>query len=211
MTYPLIVFDFDGTLADSFPWFLENLNRLAARYRFRRIEPDAVEHLRGLSSRELVAHLELPLWKVPLLTAEMRRRMTEQAAAVRLFDGVGDMLWRLRAHGVDTAVLTSNTRENVERILGPGNVRLIRHFECGASIFGKEARFRRLLKRTGVAPERVLCIGDEIRDAQAAAAAGLAFAGVAWGYTRPDALQAHCGGRMFASVAEMTGALCGGE
>lgn len=208
MKYKLVVFDFDGTLADSFCWFLDALNSVSGKYRFNRILPEEVERLRGLNGRELMAHLRLPVWKVPLLTTEMRRRMTSNTAAISLFDGVGGMLERLAMHGVTTAVLSSNSQENVTRILGERNLSLVRHFECGVSIFGKEARFRKLLRRTGFAPGDVLCVGDEIRDAQAAAAAGLAFAGVAWGYTRPDVLAAHCGSAPFESVAALTDALC---
>ncbi len=40
--YRLVVFDFDGTLADSFPWFARVINDVADRYRFARIAPDEV-------------------------------------------------------------------------------------------------------------------------------------------------------------------------
>jgi phosphoglycolate phosphatase len=210
MKYKLVVFDFDGTLADSFSWFLETLNSVAGKYRFKRIEPHEIECLRGLSVRELMAHLRLSRWKVPLLAADMRRRMADGRAAIKLFDGVERMLERLAAQGIELAVLTSNSQENVRRILGARNAALVRHFECGASIFGKEAKFRKLLRRTGAAPADVLCIGDEIRDAQAAAAAGLAFAGVAWGYARPDVFALHCAGALFVSVDELADALCAG-
>ncbi|HEY8605994.1 MAG TPA: HAD hydrolase-like protein [Noviherbaspirillum sp.] len=209
MTYRFVVFDFDGTLADSFPWFLRTFNGLAGKYRFRPITPDEVDALRGLGSRELVAHLQLPMWKVPMVTAEMRRRMTEQVPEIPLFEGVDRLLVRLHEHGIETAVLTSNTRENVQRILGPHNTALIRHFECGVSIFGKEARFRKLVRRARADPARVLCVGDEIRDAQAAAAAGLAFAGVAWGYTRPDVLALHSKFAPFHTTGEIGDMLCG--
>lgn len=208
MKYKLVVFDFDGTLADSFPWFFHTFNGLADKYRFRRIEAHELDRLRGLGGRELIAHLQLPLWKVPLLTVDMRQRMTEQAPAIPLFDGVERMLESLHAHGIEIAVLSSNSKENVRRILGQRNAGLVRYFECGAAVFGKAARFRRLLRRTRVDPQQVLCVGDEIRDAQAAAAAGLPFAGVAWGYTRPEVLAAYCTRPLFASVDQIADALC---
>ncbi len=34
MPYPLVIFDLDGTLADSFPWFLRNVNSIAERFSF---------------------------------------------------------------------------------------------------------------------------------------------------------------------------------
>lgn len=54
MRYDLIIFDLDGTLADSFPFFAGVFNRLATRHGFRGIEPAEVATLRGLSARELM-------------------------------------------------------------------------------------------------------------------------------------------------------------
>lgn len=209
MTYKLVAFDFDGTLADSFPWFLETINAVADKHRFKRIEAHELDTVRGYSSRELIAHLGMPLWKVPVVTAEMRRLMTLSAGGIALFDGVPQLLERLQASGIETAIVTSNSLRNVHRILGERNAARIRYFECGASLFGKRAKFRKLLQASGVAPAQVLCIGDEIRDAQSAASAGLDFAGVAWGFTRADALAAHSVCTPFATVQAMADALCG--
>jgi phosphoglycolate phosphatase len=46
--HPLILFDFDGTLADSFPWFLRNSNQVAEKHRFKRIDSGNLEVLRRL-------------------------------------------------------------------------------------------------------------------------------------------------------------------
>lgn len=208
MPYKLVLFDFDGTLADSLPWFLKTINQLAEKHRFRQIALHELDMLRGYSSRELMAHLGMPLWKLPAVTADMRQLMKESAAGIALFDGVDRLLHRLADSGVDAAVVTSNSEENVRHILGERNVALVRHFECGASMFGKKAKFRKLLSMTGIAPQQVLCVGDEIRDAQAAQAAGLDFAGVSWGYTKPAALAPYSCREPFASVEEMMRALC---
>lgn len=63
MTYRLAIFDMDGTLADSFPWFARNLNAVADKFRFRRIAPDEVETLRQLDARRILERLEVPGWK----------------------------------------------------------------------------------------------------------------------------------------------------
>lgn len=188
MPYQLVLFDFDGTLADSFPWFLKTINSLADKHGFKRIALHEVDALRHLSSRDLMAHLGLPLWKLPAVTRDMRRLMTESAADIPLFDGVRSMLERLCASGITLGVVTSNTEANVRSILGSSHVPLVRYFECGASMFGKKAKFRKVMKAAGIAPAHILCVGDEIRDAQAASEAGLDFAAVGWGYTNPDAL-----------------------
>ncbi|GAB3542398.1 HAD-IA family hydrolase [Noviherbaspirillum agri] len=204
MSYHLVLFDFDGTLADSFPWFLKTINSLADKHGFKRIAQDEVDELRRLSSRDLMAHLGLPLWKLPAVTSDMRRLMTASATAISLFGGVRGMLEQLSASGIALGVVTSNTEDNVRTILGDSHVPLVRHFECGASMFGKKAKFRKVMKAVGIAPEHILCVGDEIRDGQAASEAGLDFAAVGWGYTDPAALAPYSCAAPFANAAELT-------
>ncbi|MGU3539448.1 HAD hydrolase-like protein [Methylobacterium sp. A54F] len=188
--YGLIVLDFDGTLADSFPWFCSVLNGVADRYRFRRVEPDEIDALRHLSARAIVDRLGVPRWKLPFIARHMHRLAARDPNALRLFPAIDAMLDRLGECGVDLAVLSSNTEDNVRRALGPHHAARIRSYACGASVFGKARRLRALLRRTGFAPESVLCVGDEFRDAEAARAVGCDFGGVAWGYTAPGALRA---------------------
>lgn len=186
-TYRLLIFDFDGTLADSFPWFLACINEAADRFRFRPIAPEEVERLRSLGARQLMRHLQVSPWKVPLIARWMRRRMAAELDRVSLFEGVGALLEALHAGGVRLAVVSSNSAETVRRALGT-HAALLGHVEGGVSLFGKARRLRKVVRAAGVRPEEVLCVGDEIRDADAARRAGLAFGAVAWGYTHPDAL-----------------------
>lgn len=107
------------------------------------------------------------------------------------------------------AVVSSNSEDNVRRILGPECSGLIGCYECGAAIFGKAARFRSVLARTGVPGSAAICIGDEARDIEAAAKAGLASGAVAWGYATPELLQRQRPTMMFASMAELVDKVTG--
>ncbi|GMA78592.1 hypothetical protein GCM10025880_50090 [Methylorubrum aminovorans] len=115
--YRLVAFDFDGTLADTFPWFCTNLNDVAARYRFRRVEAGETERLRGLGARAILKDLGIPVWKVPLIARHMRALATREAGQVRLFPGVPEMLAELDAAGIALAVVSSNSEANVRRAL----------------------------------------------------------------------------------------------
>lgn len=203
MKYRLLIFDFDGTLADSFPWFIQVVNDVADRYRFKRIEEHEVDMLRGFSARQMVKHLGVSPWKLPLIVRHLRKLKGEHVRRIPLFEGVDGLLRTLADRGATLALVTSNSYENVVRILGPESVGLFRHVECGASLFGKRARFRKVLRTSGIPREEALCIGDEIRDLEAARSAGIAFGAVTWGYTRADSLQALAPAEMFATLDEI--------
>lgn len=210
MTYKLAIFDFDGTLADSFPWFAENVNQMAERHGFKPIEAHEVDTLRRLDARRIVAHLQVPLWKMPLIAADMRRRMAADITSIRLFDGTGPMLRQLADHGVAIAILTSNSEANVRRVLGPALAALVGRYVCGASLFGKRAKLRRLLEDGAYARTEVIYIGDELRDLEAARLEGVPFGGVTWGYTTADALAAAAPDVLFTTPEAMAAHLTGG-
>ncbi len=112
MKYELVLFDFDGTLANSFPTFVRLVNEAARRFGFKRIEAGEVGRLRGTSAREMIQTLGVPRWKVPLIAIYMRRRMTKEIEQVALFEGVTGMIQRLTDEGVILAVVSSNSEAN---------------------------------------------------------------------------------------------------
>jgi phosphoglycolate phosphatase len=206
MPYRLAIFDLDGTLSDSFPWFLTIVNAVADKHRFRRIEADQVEALRGKETRELLRLLQVPLWKLPAIGRDMRALKAAHLHDIALFPGAAAMLRELSARGVKLAIVSSDNEANVRRALGADNAALIGHYACGASLFGKATKFRRVLKSAGIAAAETICIGDEVRDAEAARNAGLAFGAVTWGYATETALRAQAPAVVFARVEDIVAA-----
>jgi phosphoglycolate phosphatase len=204
-----VLFDFDGTLADSFPSFVRIVNDAAARYRFRPIAAHEVDVLRGYGSRALLRHLQLAPWKLPLVARHHRRALARELDTVTLFPGVAPMLGALADAGVRLALVTSNGEANVRRVLGPALLARFAYREYGASLLGKARRFRRVLRASGVAPGDALAVGDDLRDLDAARAAGLAFGAVSWGYARADALAAAAPAFLFGTAEDIVPAVLG--
>ncbi len=203
--YQLAIFDFDGTLADSFPWFIGVLNGVADRYGFNRVRPDEVEQLRGYDARQIMRHLRVPNWKLPFIANHMRRLMARDIHGIRLFDGVPGMLRALNDRGVTIAIVSSNSAANIRAILRTEAAGHVAHYGCGASLFGKAAKFRRMLQMTGIPADRAIGIGDEVRDIDAARKLGMGCAAVSWGYARGDALAARRPDWLLTRVEEIAG------
>ncbi len=193
----------DGTLSDSFPWFARVLNSVADKYRFRRVAAGDVEMLRRLDSREILDWLGVPLWKLPRMARHMRALKTQQIHEIALFAGVDRLLADLAARDITLAIVSSDTEDNVRRTLGPDNARLIAHYACRSSMFGKRAKFRTVLRRSRVPAQQALAIGDETRDAEAARATGIAFGAVAWGYAHIDLLRTYAPDEVFLTLDDI--------
>ena len=208
--YKLAIFDFDGTLADTFPWFQRVINDVADKFRFRPVLDGEADLLRGMSAQEILVHLGIARWKVPRIARHMRLLMAQNIRSVQVFSGVHAMLRQLSERGLALAVASSNTEENVRQVLGPASAALVNHYACGASIFGKQVKLRAVLRRSGLPPDQIIYIGDEIRDLDAARPLNISFGAVAWGYTRPDRLAALSPTLMFMSVDEIVEKLAAG-
>jgi phosphoglycolate phosphatase len=112
----LIIFDFDGTLADSFGFFLSTQQLLAAQHGFRAAQAHEVHDARRLSTRALLKQSGLPTWRVPLVAADFIRLM-RAAPPAALFPGIAQTLSARHAGGTRLAVVSSNSVENVQRAL----------------------------------------------------------------------------------------------
>lgn len=205
--YDVVIFDFDGTLADSGPWFRSVMNDVAKHFGFRAVGEEEFEALRGRPAHEVVKLLGVPKWKLPFIARHFRKLMSDDAVQIFLFDGIDELLAALAARGITIVVASSNSEANVRRVLGEKNTRHIAHFACGIGLLGKARVFRALVRKTKATPSRVLSIGDELRDIEASRKAGLAAAAVPWGYGSADSLRAQEPDHMFESVAEILAAV----
>jgi phosphoglycolate phosphatase len=201
MKYPLVIFDSDGTLADTLSWMRGVFNEIAGQHGLKSVTEERYAQIRDLHGRELLKALGLPLWKLPRLIRDVRARMEKSANQFSVYPGIAESLQRLAAGGARLAIVSSNSRRNVERVLGPATGALIHHYDCGASMFGKATKVRRVVRKSGLVD--AIYIGDEIRDAEAAREAGVAFGAVAWGHHRIEILREQNPDELFVTPFEI--------
>ncbi|HWA18202.1 MAG TPA: HAD hydrolase-like protein [Devosia sp.] len=202
------IFDFDGTLADSFAWFIASLDQTADHFGIKRVDPTQIESLRDLSSREALIRLGVPFWKLPQMAIYLRNLFYEGIDTIAPFAGATEMLAALHAASVKLAVVSSNAEINVRHVLGEA-AGLIGVYACGSSLWGKAEKFGRVLRLLGEAPACAIAIGDEIRDIEAARQAGLAAGVVSFGYNSRRALEGAAPDRLFDSYDELVTAVAG--
>lgn len=203
----MVLFDSDGTLANTLPWVSSAFNQLAAKHGFEPLSAADHEALRRLPMQEMMRRVKIPLWRMPALVTGMRKLMAGHLHEFQLFDGIADSLQRLSRAGVVLGVVSSNSAENVRAILGPDLAPLFQHFACSASIFGKAPKLRSVLRASGIPASETIYLGDEVRDAEAAHKVGMAYGAVGWGYHALETLRAQSAAEFFDTPSDIGGKL----
>ncbi|MBX9579876.1 MAG: HAD-IA family hydrolase [Gemmataceae bacterium] len=187
--YHLLVWDFDGTLADSMPAGLGIYNRLAPELGIRPIADPAAA--RGMTTRQFLRHHRIRFWRLPRLVRRFQAAAAADADKLRLFPGLPEVLADLRGRGVRHGILSSNSEGNIRRCLAANGVEGLFDFVVGCpKLFGKGRALRRLLRAEGIDRRQVLYVGDEVRDLEGARRAGVSAAAVTWGFHAEHVLRA---------------------
>ena len=175
-----IVFDLDGTIADTFHIGIEAANALAGKYKYEPIKDSPV--IRDLSFKEfLTSHLKLGRIRLILWAREIRRIISKRYDGVKIFPGIQEALKELKKE-YSLGILTSNTTDNTLKILednGIGDLFSFMYTHCSA--FGKSRHLKKLLKTEKYKRDEILYVGDEIRDIDSCRKAGVPIIAVTWG------------------------------
>ncbi len=187
----VIIFDFDGTIADSFEAVWQISNKLAAEFGYPVTRADDITQLKNLSSKEIIKQSKLSPLKVPFLVRRLRKELSREIPHLQTFPGMEPVLRSLQQRGDRLGIVTSNSRENVAAFLIAQNLLNIFDFvESGLALFGKDKVIRRVVKRKRLNLPDLIYVGDETRDIEAARKIGIPIISVTWGFNSSQALAA---------------------
>ncbi|MCI3922729.1 HAD-IA family hydrolase [Paenibacillus sp. TRM 82003] len=178
-----VVFDFDGTLADTRDVFVDLYNELAAERGYAPVQPEELGRISRMSIAERCRRLGVPLVRVPALQALALKRFAERMDAIGLFAGIPELLRELKGRGLPAGVLSSNDPASIREVLRRnGLASLFASIAPSSSLFGKDQALRKILKAEKLRPEEMLYVGDELRDVEACRKAGVPVAAATWGF-----------------------------
>ncbi|KFA92562.1 HAD hydrolase-like protein [Archangium violaceum] len=184
-----VVFDFDGTIANSKSALLGVYNQVAEKHRFKPMAEEDIPVLSRLSIPERCSKMGVPLYKVPSLMVEVARSYRNVVDSVRAFDGMLSVLQTLHRHGLTVGIISSNATENIQRFLAKNGMEsVVRRVHCSSNLFGKDKVISRYLKTYGLTSEQVVYVGDEERDVVACKKTKLRVLSVSWGLDSLDVL-----------------------
>ena len=185
-----IIFDFDGTIADSLMAMTEAYNRAAQIYRCDLITDANREQLRRMHARDVLQQLKIPYLKLPLVIFSTLSYFKTVIKDVKPFLFIPGILKQLIKDNYTLYVISTNSPENIQLFLKQHDIAVFKEIlSCGGYIFGKSEVIKRLLKKEQIDPKTSIYVGDEVRDIEAAHQAGVTSVAVGWGYNAPERLK----------------------
>lgn len=188
----VIIFDFDGTLADSMQLMIESYNFAAQTYACKKVEPEDVAQLRSMHLRDILYLLKIPYLKLPFLLYSALSYYKTKLSTVTIFDGIAEMLCSLKVLGYDLYIVSTNNTDTIYSFLKEHDLDFFKGvYSCGSNMFGKGSVIKTLLKYEHIHPHNALYVGDELRDIDAGHQAGMQVIAVSWGYNSREKLAGH--------------------
>jgi len=183
-----VIFDFDGTIADSFEYVFDFLKREAGDTANHSAEQ--LEEFRKMSMKRLALHLGVPVWRLPVVYFRGRRVMRAHMEDVEPFSGMIDVIRTLYQDGYLLFIASSNSGHNIRHLLRrQGILSCFRAVRSSAGLTGKPGLIRQLLVRYRLPRQWVWYVGDELGDVTAATRAGVHSLAVGWGFADPEQLK----------------------
>jgi phosphoglycolate phosphatase len=206
--YPLIVFDWDGTIIDSTGTIAECIQQAAAEMGLPVPHDERARHVIGLGLHDSLRHAvpALPASRYGDFVALYRRYFLAREDTMKLFPGMLELLSQLREKHT-LAIATGKSRRGLDRALDAGGLR--KYFSasrCADETNPKPhpAMLLELMNELNFSPQQLVMIGDTSHDLEMARAAGVDALGVTYGAHREAGLRA-CGPLgCFSTVGELS-------
>lgn len=189
MTEKVIIFDFDGTIADTLDTVVNISNRLAANFGYKQTSQEEIAYLKNLNSREIIKQSGISIFKVPFLIRKVKAELNKEIKNLKPIPGIKEALTQIKNKNHQLLILTSNSKENVVSFLEENDMQnLFEFIVSGATLFGKSRIINNILKQENLSSQQVFYIGDETRDIEAARKSGIKVIAVGWGFNSKKVL-----------------------
>lgn len=188
MEKKIVIFDFDGTIANTFPIIKQVIMHLANHFGFKTPTNYQLNQYRSKQYQAIIKELHIPLFKIPFLLQAGRKEMTFLIHKAKIFPGIKLCIKKLISNNFTVGILTSNSKINVQIFLKKHNLPIkIIHSEL--NLFGKDRAINKIINKYHWDKKQVVYIGDEVRDIEACHKTAIEVIAVSWGFNEKDLLK----------------------
>lgn len=185
-----VIFDFDGTIADSGRIAFNAINKMSKKHGFDKLDWSQIDNIRSMTVKERSKFMGVPMYKMPFIAPEFYNYYKEEMIDMGINDGIRKLLDKLNEDGYRLAVISSNSEHNIKEFFAKKNIKVFKEIICSKHIFSKDKVIKKFLKHNKLDPSEVIYIGDETRDIEACKKSGIRIIWVDWGLDVKEAAAA---------------------
>jgi len=178
-----IIFDFDGTVADSFGVMMEIFEEHKKEFGFEKFGEKELKIYREQGVANLIKERKISIWKVLKILRIGKKLMNQKIKLLKPFKGIREELMKLKEKGLILGIISTNSDENISKFLNKNKIDMFDYVIGKGSLFGKKRVIKNILKKRKLDKDQVLYVGDEVRDIQACKKIGIKIAAVTWGFS----------------------------
>lgn len=204
----LVLFDFDGTIADSFGIIYEIFKTLVPQK--EELSKQQIQEFRNKPYNELLSHFGINVFKVPGLLIKGRQMLRSSIDKVEPFEGIAEVIKELHGAQCQLGILSSNSTHNIKHFLAKYGLESCFDMVHGnIGLLGKPKVIRAMMRRARCNATETAYIGDEPRDVDAAHKVGVQAIAVTWGFTGEQLLKTHHPDHIVHTPRELASAVTG--
>lgn len=195
----IVIFDFDGTLADTLMLNLQIIKELGLNHG-REITESSIEEYKNISALDFIRENNISKIKLYFSFYRIKKELEKRMEEINIFPGLKEELGKMHKAGFRLGILSSNNKQNIEIFLKKYAISNFFDFIfTEKNLFAKNTKLKLIINIFRLEPENIIYIGDEVRDIEAAKQVGIKNIAVTWGYNShrilksvaPDALVQH--------------------
>jgi len=191
MKKPVLIFDFDGTIADTHQYICGISNKLCKEFHYKMIDFDRLDEIKKLTAQEMIKYLKVPILKIPAIISRSKKEFHNGLQNLEPFKDLIEILNQLKDCASSIGILSSNSQDNVTQFLCNHKINIFDFIHTTPKVWSKNLSLKKLISKYNFNMEDVIYIGDETRDITAARKLGIRIASVTWGYNSKEVLKEH--------------------
>jgi|SRR3989344_8322766 len=185
--YKIILFDFDGTIANTIDIGIPLYNKLARKYNLLEIKNKY--ELRNFSIREFIKNHKISKLKILFHFNEFLKLLNKNIEKIKIYNNM-DLVIKELNKKYKLGILSANSKENIKKILKNNNLDYCFDFiEDYSFLFGKSKAIKKIIKKYKIKKQDLIYIADDASDITETKKAGIDIISVVWGFNKKETLE----------------------
>ena len=182
-----VVFDFDGTIANTTPLVPEIINEVLEYFNKPILTEKELSHYMSIRWKKATKDLGIKWHHLPKYALTAQRMMNKKLDNVDLFENIKEVIEHL-SENYTTNIISLNSKDNIEQVIKNHNISSIEKVFSTKGKVNKKKVLKKYLKEFNIKKHELLYVGDELGDIEACKKNDIKVIAVTWGYDSKEIL-----------------------